>query len=85
MQCIVLFRAPKSLQGCDGRGEGRGILYIKASLVHWKEYTSGSLSSGLKKTICFWKFRGVFSVYFVGRISSLFRASRSSVGCSVAQ
>jgi hypothetical protein len=30
---IVFFRVPNSLQGCDGWGEGRGILFIKASLV----------------------------------------------------
>ncbi len=25
------------LHGCDGWGEGRGILYIKASVVQWKD------------------------------------------------
>jgi hypothetical protein len=29
----VIFR----LQGCDGWGEGRGIFYIKASVVQWKD------------------------------------------------
>jgi hypothetical protein len=33
---ITFFRVPNSLQGCDGWGEGRGILYMKASLVQWK-------------------------------------------------
>ncbi len=35
---IIFFRVPNSLQGCDGWGEGRGILNIKASLVQWKEF-----------------------------------------------
>ncbi len=36
---IVFFRVPISLQGCDGWGERRGILYtrIKASVVQWKD------------------------------------------------
>ncbi len=54
-----------------------------------------------REPLCFWKFRGVFSVYFVGRISeaamggprssfresssSLGRVHHSSVGCSLAQ
>jgi hypothetical protein len=33
---IVFFRVPNSLQGCNGWGERRGILYIKASVVQWK-------------------------------------------------
>ncbi len=33
----IFFRVPNTLQGCDGWGEGRGILYIKASLVQWKD------------------------------------------------
>jgi hypothetical protein len=33
----IFFRVPNILQGCDGWGEGQGILYIKASLVHWKD------------------------------------------------
>jgi hypothetical protein len=33
----LFFRVPNTLQGCDGWGEGRGILYIKASLVQWKD------------------------------------------------
>jgi hypothetical protein len=33
----IFFRAPNTLQGCDGWGEGRGTLYIKASLVQWKD------------------------------------------------
>jgi hypothetical protein len=31
------FRVPNSLEGCDWWGEGRGILYIKASVVQWKD------------------------------------------------
>jgi hypothetical protein len=34
---IIFFRVPNSLQGCDGWGEGWEILYIKASLVQWKD------------------------------------------------
>ncbi len=30
---LHIFRVPNSLQECDGWGDGRGILYIKASLV----------------------------------------------------
>jgi hypothetical protein len=29
---IIFFRVPNSLEGCDGWGEGRGILYL--TLVH---------------------------------------------------
>jgi hypothetical protein len=31
------FRVPNSLGGCDRWGEGRGILYFKASVVQWKD------------------------------------------------
>jgi hypothetical protein len=33
------FSVPNSLKGCDGWGEGRGILpvYIKASVVQWTD------------------------------------------------
>jgi hypothetical protein len=41
---LAFFRAPNCLQVCDRWGEGRGILYIKAS---------NSPSSGLKRTILF--------------------------------
>ncbi len=34
---IIFFRVSNSLQGCDGWGEGWGILYIKASLVQCKD------------------------------------------------
>jgi hypothetical protein len=34
---IIFFRVPNSLQWCDGWGEGWEILYIKASLVQWKD------------------------------------------------
>ncbi len=37
-----IFKVPNTLQGCDGWGEGRGILYIKASLVQ-------------RKDICLWQ------------------------------
>ncbi len=30
------FRVPNSLEGCDGWGEGRGLFYIKASVVSGK-------------------------------------------------
>ena len=33
---IIFVRVPNSLEGCDGWGEGKGILYIKASVVQWK-------------------------------------------------
>ena len=34
---IVFFSVPNSFEGFDGWGEGRGILFIKASLVQWKD------------------------------------------------
>ncbi len=34
---LHIFRVPNSLQGCDGWGDGREILYIKASLVQLKD------------------------------------------------
>jgi hypothetical protein len=34
---IIFFRVTNSLQGCDGWGKGWGILYIKASVVQWKD------------------------------------------------
>ncbi len=34
---IIFFRVPNSLQGCDEWGDGREILYIKTSLVQWKD------------------------------------------------
>ncbi len=34
---IVFFSVPNSLEGCDGWGKGRGILYIKATVVQWKD------------------------------------------------
>jgi hypothetical protein len=40
----VIFR----LQGCDGWGEGRGILYIKASVVQWKDIRPWRLDLFLK-------------------------------------
>jgi hypothetical protein len=75
---------------------GREYYISKPLWSSGKIYASGSPSSGLKKRepFCFWKFRGVFSVYFAERISeaamggprSSFRASRSSEGgCSVAK
>jgi hypothetical protein len=85
-------------------GARGGEYYISTPLwFNGKIYASGSPSPGLKKRepLCFWKFRGVFSVYYVGRISeaamggrrSSFRARRSSLGrvhrssvrCNVAQ
>ncbi len=32
----LFFKGPNSLEGCDGRDEGLGILYIKGSVVQWK-------------------------------------------------
>ncbi len=86
-----VFRVPNSLQGCDGWGEGRGILYIKVSLVPWKDISLWQTEFGPEKKenhFVSGNFAGVFSVYFVGRISeaamgrprSSFRARRSSVG-----
>ncbi len=49
----LFFRLPNSLQGCDGWGEGRGILYIKASAVKWKKTPPGGPSLGLKEDILF--------------------------------
>ncbi len=79
---------------CKGAIDGArgGEYYISKPL--WssgKIYASGSPNSGLKRPFCFWKFRGVFSIYFVGRNSeaamggrrSPFRARRSSVGGGV--
>ena len=34
---LRIFRVPNSLKGCDGWGDGQGILYIKTSLVQWKD------------------------------------------------
>ena len=37
---IVFFRVPNSLQGCDAMDEARGgeyYMYIKASVVQWKD------------------------------------------------
>ncbi len=95
---IIFFRVPNSLQGCDGWGEGRGVLNIKASLVQWKDIRLWKPEFGPEENHFV---SGVFSVYFVGRISEAamggprnsFRARRSSVGgvqrgsvgCSVAQ
>ncbi len=31
------FRVPNSLEGCDRWGEERGIIYIKALVVQWKD------------------------------------------------
>jgi hypothetical protein len=69
---------------------GREYYISKPLWSSGKIYASGSPSSGLKKRepFCFWKFRGVFSVYFVGRNSeaamggprSSFRARLSSEG-----
>ena len=49
----------------------RVILQIKASVIQWKDirYAPGNPSLSPKRSILFLKFRGIFSVYFVGRIS----------------
>jgi hypothetical protein len=59
---------------CDGWGEERGILYIKASLVQWNDIRLLQPEFGpeKKRTILFLEISGfseTFSVYFVGRIS----------------
>ena len=71
-----IFRVPNSLQGCDGWGKGRGILYTVSKPL-WssgKIYASGSPSSGLEKneSFCFWKFRGV-SLYILSEGSAKLR------------
>ncbi len=61
---ILFFKVPNSLQGSDGWGKGRGILFIKASLSHGKINVSGSPSSGLKMTILFLKIsRGFLCIF----------------------
>jgi hypothetical protein len=35
---IIFVRVPNSLEGCDGWGQGQGIIYIKASVVQWSEF-----------------------------------------------
>ncbi len=94
---LRIFRVPNSSQGCDGWGDGQGILYIKASLVQWKDIRLWQPEFGpeKKRTILFLEISwGILCLYFVGRISeaamggprSSFRARRSSeAGCSVAQ
>ncbi len=75
-----------------------GILNVEyyKSKPRWcsgKIYGPGNPSLSLKRVFCVWKFHGIFSVYFVGRISeaamggprSSFWVRRRSVGCSVAQ
>jgi hypothetical protein len=47
------FRVLKSLEGCDGWGEGRGILYIKASVIQWKNIRPWRPELGLKEDILF--------------------------------
>ena len=72
---IIFFRVPNSLQGCDGWGEGRGILYIKASLVPWKDIRLWQPEFGPEKKrepFCFWKFRGV-SLYILSEGSAKLR------------
>jgi hypothetical protein len=45
---IIFLRVPNSLEGCDGWGEGRGILYL-TSVVQWKDIRPWGPSSGLKE------------------------------------
>ena len=72
-------------------GQGRGIIYIKAYLVQWKDIRLWQPEFGpeKKRTILFLEIsRGFLNIYFVGRNSeaamggrrSSFRARRSSVG-----
>ena len=49
----MFVRVPNSLEGCDGWGEGQGILYIKASVVQWKNMGPGGPSLGLKEDFLF--------------------------------
>ncbi len=84
-----IFRVPNSLQGCDGWGEGRGILY-QSLFGPVERYTPLAAEFGPEKKenhFVSGNFAG-FSVYFVGRISeaamsgprSSFRGRRSLVG-----
>ncbi len=77
-----------SLQGCDGWGEGRGILYIKASLVQWKDIRLWQPEFGpeKKRTILFLEISRGFSVYLVGRISEAAMGGRvAHLGGGLAQ
>jgi hypothetical protein len=88
-------------KGAMERARGEEFYIWKSLWSSEKIYASGSRVRAWREPFCFWKFRGVFSVYFVGRRSEAamggprtsYRARRSSVGavqhssvgCSVAQ
>ncbi len=90
-----IFRVPNSLQGSDGWGKGRGTLYIKASLVPWKDIRLWQPQFGPEKKenhFVSGNFAG-FSMYilsevsaklrWVGRVAHLGRGV--AAGCSVAR
>ena len=60
---IIFLTMPNSLEGCDGWGEGQGILYIKASVVQWKNMGPGGPSLGLKEDILF------LEIFIFGRVN----------------
>jgi hypothetical protein len=74
---LRIFRVPNSLQGCDGWGDRQGILYIKTSLVQWKDIRLWQPEFGpeKKRTILFLEISWGFLCIF-----SSFRARRSSEG-----
>jgi hypothetical protein len=51
---IIFLRVPNILEGCDGWGEGRGILYL-TSVVHWKDIRPWRPELGLEGSFCFRK------------------------------
>ncbi len=67
---IVFFMVPTSLQGCDGWGERQRILYIKASVVQWKDIRP-------------WQPRSSFRVMF-SSVEHSSEGHSLSRGCSVA-
>ncbi len=68
----VIFR----LQECNGWGEGRGILYFKASVVQWKDIRPWQRDLFLKISV-YTSSEGSAKQRWVGRVAQL--------GCSVAQ
>jgi hypothetical protein len=79
------------LQGCDGWGEGRGILYIKASVVQVKDIRPWQLYlfnfAGFSLYI---SSEGSAKLRWVDRVAHLgeawlSRVQLSTKGCSIAQ
>jgi hypothetical protein len=68
---IIFLECRTAYKGAMDGARGGKYYLSKPLWSTGKIYGSGSPSLGLKKreSFCFWKFRGVFSVYFVGRIS----------------